>query len=391
MSVERETLYDEVWTDPITKVAPRYGLSDVGLAKICRSLSIPLPGRGYWAKLRSGEVIKKTPLPKLEPGQSSTTGLVKLTEEQAASRDAVRKTTVAIRKEVEPLTSPDEVSPPHPLIRAASKRLRQRDGWPENTLLRSAPSEVLHLVVTRDALDRALSLADLLLKALEKYDFEFLIDAERSVTWIRSRETDTKMEFSVTEHIRRTRHETTPAEERARQRYFNRARWETAISYPTIPQYDYTPTGVLTIKAGQWPSRSWKDTPNTQLEDRLGEVIAGVIALSREVNAQDLERAREAEERRRKQARYEFITQQRADEAERFKQLEEQANNLDRAAKLRTYANAVEEQAKGEGQLTSEVVEWLTWARAKADWLDPLIQVSDAILDAPEPKRPGWW
>lgn len=28
---------------------------------------------------------------------------------------------------------------------------------------------------------------------------------------------------------------------------------------------------------------------------------------------------------------------------------------------------------------------------AKADWLDPLIQVSDPILDAPEPKRPGYW
>ena len=26
-----------------------------------------------------------------------------------------------------------------------------------------------------------------------------------------------------------------------------------------------------------------------------------------------------------------------------------------------------------------------------ADWLDPLVLVSDVILDAPEPKRPGYW
>jgi hypothetical protein len=36
-------------------------------------------------------------------------------------------------------------------------------------------------------------------------------------------------------------------------------------------------------------------------------------------------------------------------------------------------------------------MDWLEWVRAKADWLDPLIQVSDPILDAPEPKRPSYW
>jgi len=391
-AVDRETLYNEVWAEPITKVAPSYGLSDVGLAKVCRSLSIPLPGRGYWAKLRSGGVVKQTPLPKLKPGESGVTGLVKLPAEQAVQREAARKSTAAIRKEVTPLPSAEEGGPPHPLVVAASKRLRQRDGWPEKTLLRSAPGEVLHLSVTRDTLDRALSIADGLLKALEKYGFEFLIDAKRSMTVIRSCETDTKMEFSLTEHIRRTPHEITSAEERARQRYFSRSRWQSDIEYPDIPQYDYTPTGILTIKVGGWPSKSWKDTPRTQLEDRLKEVVAGVIALSQETHAKELESAREAEERRRALARYESLTQQRAEESERFKQLEEQANNWERASKLRAYVAAVEMRAKVEGRLSTELIKWVAWARAKADWLDPLILVSDAILDAPEPKRPGlWW
>lgn len=38
-----------------------------------------------------------------------------------------------------------------------------------------------------------------------------------------------------------------------------------------------------------------------------------------------------------------------------------------------------------------DAYDWLAWARAKADWLDPLVLVSDVILDAPEPKRPGYW
>jgi hypothetical protein len=44
--------------------------------------------------------------------------------------------------------------------------------------------------------------------------------------------------------------------------------------------------------------------------------------------------------------------------------------------------------------ITSQSVrldDWLLWARAKADWLDPVILVSDPILDAPEPKRPSYW
>lgn len=38
--VSREALYEEVWTDAVTVVAPRLGLSDVGLVKcICRCAS----------------------------------------------------------------------------------------------------------------------------------------------------------------------------------------------------------------------------------------------------------------------------------------------------------------------------------------------------------------
>lgn len=59
---ERQKLFDEVWTTPVTKLAKEYGLSDVGLRKICVSLDVPLPPRGYWAKLAAGKMIRKPPL-----------------------------------------------------------------------------------------------------------------------------------------------------------------------------------------------------------------------------------------------------------------------------------------------------------------------------------------
>ena len=58
---------------------------------------------------------------------------------------------------------------------------------------------------------------------------------------------------------------------------------------------------------------------------------------------------------------------------------------------LRAFADVVEAQARLVGELSPEYVEWLAWTRAKADWLDPLILVSDPTLDAPEPKRPSYW
>lgn len=56
-SYDREKLYNEVWAEPAQKVAARYGISDVALAKVCRQLQIPKPPRGYWAKKAAGQRV----------------------------------------------------------------------------------------------------------------------------------------------------------------------------------------------------------------------------------------------------------------------------------------------------------------------------------------------
>jgi hypothetical protein len=62
----REEIYEAIWAEPIQHVAKRYNLSDVGLAKVCRKLNIPRPGRGYWAKKAAGKTMpRRPPLPKL--------------------------------------------------------------------------------------------------------------------------------------------------------------------------------------------------------------------------------------------------------------------------------------------------------------------------------------
>ena len=71
----REFLYRLVWESPVMEVATRLGISDVGLAKACRRAHIPIPTRGYWAKLEAGKWIDSEPLP---PAESSFTGKVRI-------------------------------------------------------------------------------------------------------------------------------------------------------------------------------------------------------------------------------------------------------------------------------------------------------------------------
>jgi len=47
---DREELYEKAWKMPMRILAKEYGVSDVALAKTCRKLLVPVPGRGYWAK-----------------------------------------------------------------------------------------------------------------------------------------------------------------------------------------------------------------------------------------------------------------------------------------------------------------------------------------------------
>lgn len=69
-SFTREELHQIVWTDAMRTVAQRFGMSDVGLKKRCVAAGIPVPERGYWAKLAAGKRVQAQWLPPRDPGAS---------------------------------------------------------------------------------------------------------------------------------------------------------------------------------------------------------------------------------------------------------------------------------------------------------------------------------
>ena len=303
----------------------------------------------------------------------------------ARVRDALQQT----RESQASISVPAELADPHLLVRAAAARLKRRDGWDHPAGVRSAPKEVLDLQVTRNTLDRALRLMDTLLKALEPSGFTARVDAEKGETLLVGG--GTTLTVSVVEQITRTSHTPTRAEVRARDRYYDSFRVGARVEYPNIPQFDWQPTGRLTLTVGSWPSRKWNDTERSLIDARLSGIVAAIVGLA------EAKRAKEEEEERRRRtyeearAQYEAQVCARSEERRRLRSQFRDASRLQRANRLREFIAAVEDRAHHDGEPTPEKLQWIEWAKAKADWIDPLVRRSDPILDTPEPQRPSYW
>jgi len=389
-AITRESLYEEVWAEPVSRVAPRYGISGVALGKVCRKHKIPLPPRGYWAKINAGHSPKKLPLPTAKEFENYSLPLSRSRTYDSSNPDASRKKATTAQERIGFIDVPEVLESPHPLIRAASKRLRRNGGWDKYKGLRSAQEEIFHFEVTRDAIDRALLIGDTLINALERQGMKVWVDPEKRRTLIGLGETS--LTIAISEHVARTKHDVTATEKKAIKRWQRSPnRWASGYHYPRPPDYDYHPTGKLTISIGGYPSRSWADTLKTLLEQRLHQVVAGALDLIEEqrLRTEEQERRRLAWQKARD--RHDRQVEFRKQELEQLEKLEASAAQWQEAERLRQYIDAVEQSAVTNGRASEELADWIAWARIKADCIDPLVAVSDAILDSPEPRSPGYY
>lgn len=58
----RAKLHEMVWSEPMSHIAKRFGISDVTLRRICERHEIARPSPGYWSKLAYGKPVVKIPL-----------------------------------------------------------------------------------------------------------------------------------------------------------------------------------------------------------------------------------------------------------------------------------------------------------------------------------------
>lgn len=94
------------------------------------------------------------------------------------------------------------------------------------------------------------------------------------------------------------------------------------------------------------------------------------------------EKQRMEEEARKEKQRLqkEFEERQEA-ELKKFKNMLLSATRWHKAENLRNYIKELEVKALGSGGISDELMNWLEWARQKADWYDPFTDAKDDLLD----------
>lgn len=160
MPITRETLYEEVWAEPMIVVAARYKIFPNRLAEICERLRVPVPPRGYWAKKKVGKAESRPPLPPPRPGD----------EVQWRQRGDYLTPARPIDYKTEPTKKANGTIPegPHPLVAGTEAEFRNGRVTDEG-YLRPAKLTLPDIFVSAEALLRALEVMSALLWTLEQH------------------------------------------------------------------------------------------------------------------------------------------------------------------------------------------------------------------------------
>ncbi|MFC1828041.1 hypothetical protein ACFL0O_00330 [Thermodesulfobacteriota bacterium] len=390
--ISRSELYEQVWTVAITRLSKEYGLSDVGLAKICKRNNIPRPPRGYWARKAAGYKVKRLTLP---PGENVTIEITPnpYSRNVTKHRELVAKMSLSPQSEEDPIVVPDRLSSPHPLIKQSSEILNSRQ--PNDDGLVHLPKKgCLDITVSKNSLRRALRIMDTVIKVLEKLGYDVYLSEGRTKTKIK----EVPISFGISEKL--TTKKKRPKEHDLKGRYrFGHSRFiEERVPYGDL---------CLTIHEAEdfyiyGCQQNWNDGKKSKLENRINSFIDGLVTVAvakiehdkekKEEERRRMERRRQIEEERLKRAE---LRQRYLEEEARVKKLISEAENWRRGQILREYIAEIERHATaGELSLSLEkpVMEWMKWAHDQADRLDPLTHSPPSILDeeCPEEERDGY-
>jgi hypothetical protein len=369
----RAELYEKIWATPMRTLAKEFGMSDVGLAKICRKHNIPVPPVGYWRRKETGYRVNRPQLPN--------------------SKEGVEFLDIYIREKLHPefeeLTrqAAPEVAIPNELSHALalkSEKLLAPGKLNQRGLVISKNGALPHILVSGEQLPRALKVLNALLLALEargqQASWPKADSASLAVTI-----DDEGVRFSVSEVTDSVPHVLTPAE----------------AKHPwSAPKHDYKLTGRLQLQIDNMPlymgpiRRTWADGKYQRVESCIGDFMVGltVAAAAIKKNRQETEERerRWAEERKRQEEE-----RQKAEEQKRKAELvAELIGNWEEAARLREFAKAMETQSAqstpSDAQKT-DIQQVVGWTLEYANLLDPLSDLPEAIEEFVRPESKYWW
>ena len=359
VTLTRKELYDLVWTEPLSRLAKKYKISDNGLRKICKRMNIPIPTMGHWQKIQYSKRVIVTKLPTKYEGKDTITlgekeeGDINLDSPIVQQRKLIQS--IDLIKDL-PLTVPDRLSSrPDKLIRstldyynAVRKYYKSQNGsYPDR-------NNVLSIQVQEESRPRAVRLLDTIIKVLRFRKHDIIADHFTTYTKIG----DEHVKFRLREKQRLS---------------------DVKTSYGGR-QYESTGEFVFVIDIGPYTRKEVKDG-HEPIETKISTIIAML-----ELEGKRMKEERIAYEIWRKemdeQQRIERELKDRQDkEAHAFKKLFLQAIRLHQTNILRNYIHTVEENAIKNGTVSEELKTWMNWAERKVSWYDPLINDPDPLLN----------
>lgn len=338
--VYRNKLYEQVWKEPMSRLARRYNISDVGLAKVCRKLKVPIPPRGYWARVQSGQKPVRPELPKLTKGAPETATISPVVSRSRDLPEAVR------------LQRSFEADPAHRIVVNSDRKLHPFVQATKTALAakrQSGSSTVpLNIRVSEGIRDRALLLMSTMIYALEERGFSAEAAGEKSGSALIIK--GERLEFSLEE--RTTKVNVLPSEKKHS--------WES--------DYRFDPTGKLTFRIQEYGAqghrKSWSDGERRSLEEQLNDIIPTLVDISLILHEERLEQ-------KRRWAQIEEESRLRRLAKSRWVRLQQDQQKWESAFHLRTLIEKVSEMVSSEERNQPELERWLKWANRVLASLDP--------------------
>ncbi|HMN47396.1 MAG TPA: hypothetical protein PKE27_22665 [Povalibacter sp.] len=404
ITLSREDLYELVWSKPMLELAKDFGISDVALAKRCRRLGIPVPGRGYWARIDAGQRPYRPKLPKREPewfdqgaltvapsndvpptsskppssGMDGAWLAQRLAfEEQPANKIEVPATTRRWHATIKRCR--DDLEQAAEEMRASRKADDRYEKWPEwrkrtefaretwawrhvkdrGQRLRDTHSPVAYRV-SLDSYKRALSLTNAL--ALAAASRGFTVTENEEIGRLVFAGHNTEIHLRITEMLE------------------DRTRPKVRYDGKTEQERYKVPTGRLrvTLQADYRQGPSFEDRDSNKLESQLNRVFAGICRLVVKVWEKDRELAefhRRMEESERRRAENERLRVER-EKALAEKRARERCLSIEtlrwlRSKRICEYVAHILATANDRGVSSELIGIWSEWALGVASELDP--------------------
>ncbi len=369
----RRELYDLVWSVPMRLLAQRYDISDVGLAKICKRMDIPVPSRGYWAKQQAGIKVSKLPLPPRAIGMSEEGAFGGnswgyYSDEEAAAmkvppppvfEDDMTAVAQRVKKMVAKAKIPKTLKHPHRLL----ERLLQKDNERREKQLSSGYSWDAPIFDSPFE-QRRLKILNSLFTGAEQCGMK---------PSLRGREARELYLAVGHQNVSFTLDST--AADRDRHGY---------MMQPRGP-HDKMRMRILTCVGSTESYMSWEDKDGAKVEDYLVEILEELIisgerqhrsqaerhckwVAERKENAIESLRVKKLEDERRERERQQKLEKQRVD------YLLNQADAFRKANEIRAYVESVRQtnSSAPDPMPQQELHEWADWALAQADRIDPV-------------------